>query len=479
MQEVRQTSPEPGTAGEEVGQLWDAALEIVRGKLNDVTFRTWFRHAEPLALDGDLLVVGAPNSFGRDWLEQYHTGLLATTLTQVAGRPLCVRFVVSGDGAPAPVPEIPADPVPVEPVVMPSPEAVEAHRVAQASSGDFQSRFTFDTFVVGESNRFAYHMALAVAEAPGSTPYNPLFIYGGVGLGKTHLMQAIGHYVREHFSHMKVRYVTVEQMVTDYVETIRTKRDQMDAFRARYRENDVLLVDDVQFLMKKEASQDEFFHTFNELHQHGRQIVIASDRAPKDLVPLSDRLISRFNQTGPVDIQPPDLETRLAILRARVADDGIPVADEVLTLIAERASSNIRELEGSLAKVKAWAQLSKRPSVDLELAERVLKDTLSEHAVKPIPVATIQNEVGRYYQITIGEMVGSKRSQNIVYPRQIAMYLTRDMTDLSLPQIGAEFGGRDHTTVMHACAKIAKLLSERRDVYNEVQALTSTIRQKV
>jgi chromosomal replication initiator protein len=469
----------PQIAAEEVQDLWDAALDIIRGELNTPTFKTWFEHAEPLGLDSDVLLVGASNSWGRDWLESRYSGLLASSLTQVSGRPIGVRFIVRGDGQPAPrenVAHIQAEePTPAHPVVLPTVEAVESQRVKEASEGEFTPRYTFDTFVMGASNRFAHAAALAVAEAPG-TAYNPLFIYGGVGLGKTHLLQAIGHYVRMHYPHLKVKYVSTEQLMNDFIESVQDLR-RTEGFRRQYRTNDVLLVDDIQFLIGKEKTQDEFFHTFNTLHDAGKQIVLSSDRPPKDLKPLEERLVSRFEMGLITDIQPPELETRIAILHKNVESGGVPIPDEVLVFIADRVSGNIRELEGALIRVIAYSSLTRHP-IDLESAQSVLKDIFPERSLRPISISTIQQEVCRFYGISKEDLVCNKRSQNIVYPRQVAMYLSRELTDLSLPRIGSEFGGRDHTTVIHANAKIRKLLSQQRDVYNQIQSLTNLVRQK-
>jgi len=464
---------------DDVRDMWDAALEIIRGELNTPTFKTWFEHAEPLGMDGTDLIVGASNSWGRDWLESRYSGLLAASLTQVAGHPVSVRFVVRSDDASIAAGQRAANeataPEPAEPVVIPSVEAVETQRVKEATEGDFNQRYTFETFVMGASNRFAHAAALAVAEAPGSA-YNPLFIYGGVGLGKTHLLQAVGHYVRIHYPHLRVKYVSTEQLVNDFIESVR-QQGRMEGFRHRYRTNDVLLVDDIQFLINKKESQDEFFHMFNTLHEAGKQIVLSSDRPPKDLRPLEDRLVTRFEMGLITDIQPPELETRIAILRKKVEAGGVSVPDEVLSFIADRISSNIRELEGALIRVIAYSSLTRHP-IDLELAQSVLKDIFPERSLRPITIASIQQEVCKFYGIGMSDLVGNKRSQNIVYPRQIAMYLARELTDLSLPAIGTQFGGRDHTTVIHANAKIQKLLSQQRDVYNQIQSLTNLVRQK-
>jgi chromosomal replication initiator protein len=462
---------------DDVVGLWASALDLIRAELNTPTFKTWFEHAEPLGMDGAQMIVGASNSWGRDWLESRYSGLLSSSLTRVAGRPVTVRFVVRGEDprSTEASPEVLPVEEPVEPVVIPSMEAVETLRVKEASEGAFNQRYTFDSFVMGSSNRFAHAAALAVAEAPGSA-YNPLFIYGGVGLGKTHLLQAIGHYVRTHYPHLKVTYVSTEQLVNDFIESVQQK-GRMEGFRHRYRTNGVLLVDDIQFLIGKKESQDEFFHMFNTLYEAGKQIVLSSDRPPKDLKPLEDRLVSRFEMGLITDIQPPELETRIAILRKKVEAGGTPIPDEVLAFVADRISSNIRELEGALIRIIAYSSLT-RHVIDLDLAQGVLKDIFPERTLRPISIATIQQEVSRFYGVPMPELLGNKRSQNIVYPRQIAMYLSRELTDLSLPRIGAEFGGRDHTTVIHATAKIQKLLSQQRDVYNQVQSLTNLVRQK-
>jgi chromosomal replication initiator protein len=346
---------------------------------------------------------------------------------------------------------------------------------AQDTSG-LRSRYTFDTFVSGDSNQLAYACALAVAEAP-AYKYNPLFIYGGSGLGKTHLLQAIGHYISTYYPHLRIRYIDAHHMVDDFTDSIRSK--SMDSFRRRYRENDVLLVDDIQALIAKKETQEEFFRTFKILHDGHKQIVLTSDRPPYELETLHERLISRFNHGMIADINPPELETRVAILKRKVeAEPGIPVPEEVLTLIAERASGNVRELEGALLRVRAFASLKAPHRVIFEDAREVLKGMFPERTVRQISIQTIQNEVCRYFNLSKDDLLGNKRQQNIVLPRQIAMYLSRELTELSLPRIGAEFGGKDHTTVIHANSKITKLLGEKREILNDVQALTTAIRQK-
>ena len=465
----------------DVRRLWEDTLEIVRGELNTPTFKTWFEQTEPLGIDGDTLLVGTRHEYARDWLDKRYSGLLASTVTSVSGVPMRVRFLVADEattprdnGVQDPTPSTPAAPG-TGPVVVPNMEAVETQRVKEATDGDFNPKYTFDSFVMGSSNRFAHAAAMAVAESPG-TAYNPLFIYGGVGLGKTHLLQAIGHYISSHYPHLRVKYVSTETFTNDFIRSIQDKGKSNDGFRKLYRTNDVLLVDDIQFLAGKEGTQEEFFHTFNALQQAGKQIVLSSDRPPKDIRTLEERLRSRFEMGLITDIQPPELETRIAILRRKVEAEGQRIPEDVLSFVAQRITSNIRELEGALIRIIAFSSLT-RHDIDLALAERVLKDAFPERSVQPIKISTIQQEVCKFYGIGMADIVGNKRSQGIVYPRQIAMYLTRELTDLSLPRIGAEFGGRDHTTVLHANDKIKKLMNEQRDVYNQLQTLTNLIRQ--
>jgi chromosomal replication initiator protein len=471
--------------GSDVQDLWGRALVIVKGELNELMFNTWFRVAEPLGMIDSDMVVAVPNAWGRDWLQNRYSSLISATLSQVAGEPVGVRFVVRAsddasrqadeDVAPPPASEDAAAPTEEQ---RPRPAAdvtVQEAPHVQDSTG-LSSRYTFDRFVPGESNRLAYACALAVAETP-AFKYNPLFIYGGSGLGKTHLLQAIGHYIGTYYPHLRIRYIDAHHMVDDFTDSIRSK--SMDAFRRRYRENDVLLVDDIQALIAKKETQEEFFRTFKVLHEGHKQIVLTSDRPPYELETLHERLISRFNHGMIADINPPELETRVAILKRKVeAEPGIPVPEEVLTLIAERASGNVRELEGALLRVRAFAALRPVKHITVEDARDVLRGMFPERTVRQISIQTIQNEVCRYFNLSKDDLLGNKRSQNIVLPRQIAMYLSRELTELSLPRIGAEFGGKDHTTVIHANSKITKLITEKREVLNDVQVLTTAIRQK-
>jgi chromosomal replication initiator protein len=348
---------------------------------------------------------------------------------------------------------------------LPRPAPAQAH---------LNPKYTFETFVIGSSNRFAHAAAVAVAEAPAKA-YNPLFIYGDSGLGKTHLLHAIGHYAQSLYHGVKVRYVSSEEFTNDFINMIRDGKQ--DGFRRRYRDVDVLLVDDIQFLENKEGTQEEFFHTFNTLHNASKQIVISSDRAPKRLVTLEDRLRSRFEWGLLTDVQPPELETRIAILRKKAVQEGLNAPPEALEYIASRISTNIRELEGALIRVTAFASLN-RQSVDLQLAEIVLKDLIPEAQGPEITAATIMGQTASYFGLSIDDLCGTSRSRVLVTARQIAMYLCRELTDLSLPKIGQQFGGRDHTTVMHAERKIRSLMAERRSIFNQVTELTNRIKQQ-
>jgi len=357
---------------------------------------------------------------------------------------------------------------------LPGTSGLPGNGFARPTQTRLNPKYTFETFVIGSSNRFAHAAAVAVAEAPAKA-YNPLFIYGDSGLGKTHLLHAIGHYAQSLYQGVRVRYVSSEEFTNDFINMIRDGKQ--DGFRRRYRDVDVLLVDDIQFLENKEGTQEEFFHTFNTLHNATKQIVISSDRAPKRLVTLEDRLRSRFEWGLLTDIQPPELETRIAILRKKAVQDRLNAPPEALEYIASRISTNIRELEGALIRVSAFASLN-RQQVDLQLAEFVLKDLIPEAQGPEITAATIMGQTASYFGLSIDDLCGTSRSRVLVTARQIAMYLCRELTDLSLPKIGQHFGGRDHTTVMHADRKIRSLMAERRSIYNQVTELTNRIKQQ-
>jgi chromosomal replication initiator protein len=394
-----------------------------------------------------------------------HPGL-ATPAAQAPGYPADRPGLAPVDGAPLGGPFDALAGRPQHPGPLPG-----APRPTQAR---LNPKYTFETFVIGSSNRFAHAAAVAVAEAPAKA-YNPLFVYGDSGLGKTHLLHAIGHYAQSLYHGVKVRYVSSEEFTNDFINMIRDGKQ--DGFRRRYRDVDVLLVDDIQFLENKEGTQEEFFHTFNTLHNASKQIVISSDRAPKRLVTLEDRLRSRFEWGLITDVQPPELETRIAIQRKKAVQEGLNAPPEALEYIASRISTNIRELEGALIRVTAFASLN-RQSVDLQLAEIVLKDLIPEAQGPEITAATIMGQTASYFGLSIDDLCGTSRSRVLVTARQIAMYLCRELTDLSLPKIGQQFGGRDHTTVMHADRKIRNLMAERRSIYNQVTELTNRIKQQ-
>ncbi len=442
--------------------LWDEVSGRLRGALNEATFGTWFGEAAGEDLSDDAFTLAVPNDFTREWIEGHFLSLIRAAVKDATGHERAVRLTVRNLGPRK------GDDGGVSAVTPP--------RVAleQPASGGMTPKYTFDLFVIGSSNRFAHAAALAVAETPAQA-YNPLFIYGSTGLGKTHLLQAVGQYVGEHGNGLTARYVTSETFMNDFINSLRDKR--IEGFKQRYRTYDVLLVDDVQFLEGKDRMQEEFFHTFNTLYEAGKQIVLSSDRPPKEIATLEERLRSRFEWGLITDIQPPDLETRIAILRKKVKTDGIHVPDQdVLTYVAERVTTNIRELEGALTRVLAFSSLTGRP-MTVELAEDVLKDVFPQGQAVEISIRRIQETVSERFGMTIGELCSAKRSQAIAYPRQVAMYLSRALTDSSLPRIGKEFGGRDHTTVMHANAKIEGMIREDRSVYNLVQELTARIKQ--
>jgi chromosomal replication initiator protein len=430
--------------------LWEEVSSRLRGALNEATFTSWFGSAVGTALSDDAFTLSVPNDFTREWIEGHFLGLIRAAVKDATGHERRIHLSVrDGDEA-------------------------DQNGDGPHANGSMSMKYTFDLFVIGSSNRFAHAAALAVAEAPAQA-YNPLFIYGGTGLGKTHLLQAVGQYVGEHGSGLTARYVTSETFMNDFINSLRDKR--IEGFKQRYRTYDVLLVDDVQFFEGKERIQEEFFHTFNSLYEAGRQIVISSDRPPKEIATLEERLRSRFEWGLITDIQPPDLETRIAILRKKVKTDRINVPDpDVLTYVAERVTTNIRELEGALTRVVAFSSLTGRP-MTVELAEDVLKDVFPQGQAVEISIRRIQETVSERFGMTVNELCSAKRSQSIAYPRQVAMYLSRALTDSSLPKIGKEFGGRDHTTVMHANAKIEGMIREDRSVYNLVQELTARIKQ--
>ena len=449
-----------------VGQVWQEALTRIESQLSKPSFEAFVKAMRPLALEQDVFVFSVPSTFAKDWLEGRYRGLIAETLREVLTRGVDIRFIVSErEGAGEAARTAPTA------VAVARPDAGARTTVADARQA-LTGKYTFDTFVVGAGNRFAHAAAKAVAEAPARN-YNPLFIYGGVGLGKTHLLQAIGHHVLAHSPAARVMYVSSERFTNDLINAIRD--DRMVEFRQRYRNVDVLAIDDIQFLAGKERTQEEFFHTFNTLHESSRQLIISSDRAPREIPTLEDRLRSRFEWGLIADIQPPDFETRVAILRKKAEKDHIAVPDEVAQYIAQRISSNIRELEGALSRLRAHAEMTRTP-ISVDLAADVLKELLPQARIRPVTIPAIQRAVAEFFGIRIEEMKAKRRTKGVAFPRQVAMYLCRELTDASLPRIGEEFGGRDHTTVMHACDRVKHALLEDSHLNAGIQSLVESFR---
>ncbi|WP_048601635.1 chromosomal replication initiator protein DnaA [Rubeoparvulum massiliense] len=442
-----------------IAQLWDSTLKAIEKKLSKPSYDTWLKSTEAVDLDEDTLIICAPNEFARDWLESRYSNLIMETVKEVTGQLFQVRFIVHSKEEPGNTNANTSDD-------LTKPDSEENYHSM------LNSKYTFDTFVIGSGNRFAHAASLAVAEAPAKA-YNPLFIYGGVGLGKTHLMHGIGHYVLEHNPKAKVVYLSSEKFTNEFINSIRD--NQTVTFRNKYRNVDVLLIDDIQFLAGKEQTQEEFFHTFNTLHEESKQIVISSDRPPKEIPTLEDRLRSRFEWGLITDIQPPDLETRIAILAKKAKAEGLDIPENVMEFIANQVDTNIRELEGALIRVVAFSSLINQ-DIDIHLAQEALKDIVSLAKPKEITIIDIQKKVGEEYHLRLEDFKAKKRTKSIAFPRQIAMYLSRELTDLSLPKIGDEFGGRDHTTVIHAHDKISKQLLHDRQLQETVQALTERIK---
>jgi chromosomal replication initiator protein len=437
------------TATLDTQQTWQVAQEELRFQLSRPGYETWLANAVLVETDGYMFTIGVPTRLARDWLTERYVPLIRETLSGVLGRDCDVLITVDPAAAPAPD----------EPTPLPDYDTGLAPLVVEqedATDSRLNPNFTFNTFVVGNSSRFAHAACRAVADAPGKA-YNPLFLYGGVGLGKTHLMHAIGHAVHDSNRHTKVAYITSEKFMNEMITSIQENR--APEFRVRYRTVDVLLIDDIQFFAGKDRTQEEFFHTFNSLHELQKQIVVSSDRPPKDIPTLEDRLRSRFEGGLMADIQPPDFETRLAILNRKLGAYSRLVPDEVCAFIAHRIQRNIRELEGALIRVLAHASINAKP-VSLEIAQQILRDIIPVQDTIPLSIEAIQNAVAEHYSISVDEMKGKRRDKHIVFPRQVAMYLIREETESSLPVIGAAFGGRDHTTALHAIEKITELVRE-------------------
>ena len=452
------------SSDEAAERTWSRVLERAHREIPEVSFSMWFTGVRASALRDGVLEVVAPSAYVRDRLAKQYASLIERAASEAAGAPIHLRLVASD------APRTPGSSAPPPPVPAPTP-APRPPRMG--APGLPFPNYTFETFVPGPSNRFAHAAAMAVAEAPPSKAYNPLFIYGGVGLGKTHLLVAIGHHMARLAPELRVKYVTSEHFMAEFIKAVRERQGYQ--FAARYRDVDVLLVDDIQFLAKREETQTEFFHTFNALHEKERQIAIASDRPPQELG-MEDRLQSRFRLGLCVDIQPPDLETRIAILQLKAQRDGVHVPDDVIEFIASRFDQNIRELEGALVRVVAWSDLTGHP-ITPELAEHALEDLLPQTDTE-IPASLVLEETARYFGLSVDDLVSPSRSRPLTTARHVAMYLLRECTAMSYVRIGELFGGRDHTTVLHAVTKIAKNMRDREPIYRHVQELSRSIRER-
>ena len=444
---------------EHLDNLWNAVLTQAEQKISKPSFDTWLKATKLLAHSGTNVTISAPNSFARDWLENYYVHMITGILNELTGEDLVIKFVVQKDQN--------TDDFELPPPITQARNS-DQHDTAP---GMLNPKYTFDTFVIGSGNRFAHAASLAVAEAPAKA-YNPFFIYGGVGLGKTHLMHAIGHYVKEHNPKANVVYLSSEKFTNEFINSIRDNKT-ID-FRNKYRNVDVLLIDDIQFLAGKESTQEEFFHTFNTLHEESKQIVISSDRPPKEIPTLEDRLRSRFEWGLITDIAPPDLETRIAILRKKAKADGLDISNEVMLYIANQVDTNIRELEGALIRVVAYSSLVNKDASP-ELAAEALKDIMPNSKPRMVTIFDIQTATGEHFNIRLEDFTTKRRTKSIAFPRQVAMFLSRELTDFSLPKIGEEFGGRDHTTVIHAHEKISKLSKIDQQLQQDIKQIRSML----
>jgi chromosomal replication initiator protein len=454
--------------------VWEHGATALRSQLAANTWGLWFQGVRAVGLADGILTLAVPSTLAADRIRSSYSGMLNDTLRDVTGQDLEVELTVEtetrSDEPPVPAPALafPPDPNPATEDL-----GVPDDRTSRTASGGLNPRYTFDQFVIGASNRFAHAAALSVAEAPARS-YNPLFIYGGVGLGKTHLLHAIGHHVKAVFRNKRVRYVNTETFMNEFIDAIRTKT--MPSFKSRYRDLDVLLIDDIQFLARTQELQEEFFHTFNQLHNEDGQIVISSDRPPKSIATLEDRLRSRFEWGLITDVQVPEFETRLAILRKKSEAehlDGIP--DEVFAFIASNIHDNVRELEGALLRVNAYRALNDAPLTD-EIAHQVLADLLSPAQPREITAQLILDETAKMFGWTVEDLCGKSRRRPLVTARQIGMYVMRELTGFSYPQIAKEFGGRDHTTVMYAVEKIKQQMNERHTTFDQVTELIARIK---
>jgi chromosomal replication initiator protein len=437
--------------------LWEKTQTTIKEQIGATSYDTWLSGLKALDKDSDTLILQAPDEFFKNWIVEHYATAIGQALKTEAGRDVGVEFEVNADLTKAELSRIPL----AEKQSFQSPVKSNSH---------LNSKFLFENFVVGPSNRFAFAAAQAVADAPAKM-YNPFFIYGPVGLGKTHLMQAITHEVARKHPHLKICYISSEQFTNELINAIRHR--SAEAFRQKYRTIDVLLIDDIHFIAGKESTQEEFFHTFNVLHDHRKQIIICSDRPPKEIAHLEERLVSRFNWGLIADVQPPDFETRMAILRKKLDLESCNVPEDVVTFIASEIKTNIRELEGAVLRVVAYSMLEEKP-ITLSLAKSVLKDMVKE-TVKTISVEMVQKQVVEFYNISLHELKNKSRHKNIIIPRQIAMYLSRKLTTHSLPEIGAAFGGKDHTTILHAVKKVEVVLLKDEQIRKIIETLQNSL----
>ena len=448
--------------------LWQEALKVIKSAVSTQTFQTWFSFIAPVALNGTLLELEVPNQFFKNWILEHYIDMITSTLKTVSGQDIQVEFRILETQQ--------EKKALTEQIILSTRANIKSPTQSLSFSNRYKEfglnpKYTFDSFVIGSSNRFTHAGSLAVVDSLASS-YNPLFIHGGVGLGKTHLMHAIGHGVAQRYPQAKILYISSEKFTNQLISAIQNRTTLK--FRQMYRSVDILLIDDVHFIAGKESTQEEFFHTFNALHENHKQIILSSDRSPKNIPGLEERLVSRFDWGLVTDIQPPDLETRIAILKKKSEKETIQVPDEVLFYTAEKIKSNIRELEGALIRVVAYAKLN-NINITLEMAKDVLKDMIIEEE-KKVTIELIQKKVAEYFDIRLSDMKAKKRSRVVVYPRQIAMYLSRELTTHSLPEIGEQFGGRDHTTVLHAYEKIHKELASNPSIKGLLNKLVFEIK---
>ncbi|KRN19397.1 dnaA protein [Pediococcus claussenii] len=437
-------------------QLWEQIRSAFENdsSMSKASYNAWVAVASPVSLKNKILTIKVPSSLHKDYWEKHLAEKFIEYAYQFADTDITPAFVIKDPNAPDPD------------------KAQQAAEKKEEDDTQLNSRYTFDTFVTGSGNQMAHAAALAVSEDPG-TLYNPLFFYGGVGLGKTHLMHAIGHQILKNNPDTRVKYVTSETFTNDFINSL--QKNRQDEFHSKYRNVDLLLVDDVQFFADKEATQEEFFHTFEALYNAEKQIVLTSDRIPNEIPKLQERLVSRFKWGLSVDITPPNLETRIAILREKAIADNVDIPDETLTFIADQVDSNIRELEGAMARIQAYATLQ-NATITTELAGEALRSLSFGSNLAHVSIALIQSKVADYFHVTVSDLKGKKRVKSIVTPRQIAMYLARDLTDNSLPQIGTEFGGKDHTTVIHAYEKVKDDLENDEDLQRQIGDLKSELK---